>query len=157
MQITKIPLKMVKKRLFQTKIIMKNKVKTTRPINKYDPQMRPCIIQGEFHHLGNKMGLVHYIPARQSYILIGLKFEMPELLYQVYKSIRPIANQNGTLPGCSVYFDWLKVWKAVTCFTVMKINFQKSFASSSFFLSTIKITRLNSQQPKTRGHVEHLS
>ena len=31
-----------------------------------------------------------------------------------------------------------------------------SFASISFFLSLRKITRLNSQQPKTRGHVEHL-
>ena len=32
-----------------------------------------------------------------------------------------------------------------------------SFASSSFFLSLRKITWLNSQQPKTRGHVEHPS
>ena len=31
-----------------------------------------------------------------------------------------------------------------------------SFASSSFFLSMRKITWLNSQQPKTRAHVEHL-
>ena len=31
-----------------------------------------------------------------------------------------------------------------------------SFGSSSFFLSLRKITWLNSQQPKTRGHVEHL-
>ena len=31
-----------------------------------------------------------------------------------------------------------------------------SFASSSFFVSMGKITGLNSQQPKTRGHVEHL-
>ena len=31
-----------------------------------------------------------------------------------------------------------------------------SFASSSFFLSMRKITWLNSQQPKTRGHIEHL-
>ena len=31
-----------------------------------------------------------------------------------------------------------------------------SFASSSFFLNTRKITWLNSQQPKTRGHVEQL-
>ena len=31
-----------------------------------------------------------------------------------------------------------------------------SFASSSFFLSLRKITWLNSQQPKTRVHVEHL-
>ena len=30
-----------------------------------------------------------------------------------------------------------------------------SFASSPFFLSMRKITCLNSQQPKTRGHVEH--
>ena len=30
-----------------------------------------------------------------------------------------------------------------------------SFASSSFFLSLRKIMCLNSQQPKTRGHVEH--
>ena len=29
-----------------------------------------------------------------------------------------------------------------------------SFVSSSFFLSMIKITWLNSQQPKTKGHVE---
>ena len=32
-----------------------------------------------------------------------------------------------------------------------------SFASSSFFLSLRKITWLNSQQPKSRGHVEHHS
>ena len=32
-----------------------------------------------------------------------------------------------------------------------------SFASSFFFLSLRKITWLNSQQPKTRGHVEHPS
>ena len=32
-----------------------------------------------------------------------------------------------------------------------------SFASSSFFFSLRKITWLNLQQPKTRGHVEHLS
>ena len=31
-----------------------------------------------------------------------------------------------------------------------------SFENSSFFLSMKKITWLNSQQPKTRGHVEHL-
>ena len=31
-----------------------------------------------------------------------------------------------------------------------------TFASSSFFLSLRKITWLYSQQPKTRGHVEHL-
>ena len=30
-----------------------------------------------------------------------------------------------------------------------------SFARSSFFLSMRKITWLNSQQPKTRGHVDH--
>ena len=30
-----------------------------------------------------------------------------------------------------------------------------SFASSAFFLSLRKTTGLNSQQPKTRGHVEH--
>ena len=30
-----------------------------------------------------------------------------------------------------------------------------SFASSSFFLSMRKIMWLNSQQPKTRGHVKH--
>ena len=32
-----------------------------------------------------------------------------------------------------------------------------SFASSSFFLSLRKIKWLNSQQPKTRKHVEHLA
>ena len=36
------------------------------------------------------------------------------------------------------------------------VNFL-SFASSSFFLNMRKITWLNSQQPKTRGHVEHHS
>ena len=43
---------------------------------------------------------------------------------------------------------WLK--------TVVSLWICKAFESSSFFLSMRKITWLNSQQPKTRGRVEHL-
>ena len=43
------------------------------------------------------------------------------------------------------------------CFCENRFVNLLSFASSSFFLSLRKITWLNSQQPKTRGHVKHLS
>ena len=53
--------------------------------------------------------------------------------------------KNG--PGLSF---WVKIVVILSF-----VNFL-SFASSSFLLSLRKITWLNSQQPETRGHVEHL-
>ena len=44
-----------------------------------------------------------FINLQNSVIFSGvLKHRLPKLS----------TNHNGTLPGCTVYFDWLKVWKA---------------------------------------------
>ena len=50
-----------------------------------------------------------------------------------------------------------QIYKMTTIFTQITILFVNllRFASSSFFLCMRKITWLNSQQPKTREHVEH--
>ena len=63
---------------------------------------------------------------------------------QIHK-MTTIFTQNG--PGLSF---WAKIVVILWSCSALQ-------AASSLFLSLRKITLLNTQQPKTRGHVEHIS